>query len=84
MRVFVSRTELRAHKSLPVPPYQKFIYFLFLINVVEEVEDGVVEPFGIGDGISSREYGRGRQREANLYCNCKQEARIYAVKGLLE
>jgi hypothetical protein len=56
--MFVSRTESHAHESLPV---QKFVY-LFLIDVVEKVQDRVVEPFGIGDDIRSR-FSRKRARK---------------------
>jgi len=70
--MLVSQMESHAHKSLPVPPHQKFVHLLYLVNVVEKVEDGAVEPFGIGNSVASQKYGRRGQREANLYYNCQQ------------
>ena len=46
---------LRRNQS-PVPPYNKVIHLLYLVRVFENVWNGVVEPFRVGDCVCTREH----------------------------
>jgi hypothetical protein len=52
--------------NLPIPPAKKVVDLFPFIWIFENGEDAVVESFGIGNEIGTRERARGTQRKANL------------------
>jgi hypothetical protein len=55
-----------ARLSLPIPPHDKILDLLLLINVLEEIQDTVVKAFRIGGCVAPGENGGRCKRKSNL------------------
>jgi hypothetical protein len=51
---------------LPIPPIQQFIHVIFLVRIVQKVQDCVVESLRISRGVIPTEDRGGRQCKAEL------------------
>ena len=65
----MTRKDLTAEKLSPresrlkqdgllIPPFEKIIHFVYFIGILQKIQDGEIEAFGVSYGVCPREHRR--------------------------
>jgi hypothetical protein len=56
----------REKTTLPIPPHNKGVYFLFLFNILKEVQNRAVKSLGVGYSVVPGKHRCGAKGESEL------------------